>query len=62
MFEEEETDISDEEEGILQLIIQIRLYKYSDGHILKFMQKDGNRKNFLDKVNIISELVENIII
>ena len=62
MFEEEETDISDEEEGFLELIFQIRLYKYSDGHILKFMQKDGNRKNFLDKVNIISELVENIII
>ena len=61
MFEEEETDISDEEERILQLIIQIRLYKYSDGHILKLIQKDGNRKNFLDKINIISELVENII-
>ena len=62
LFEEEETDISDEEEGFLELIFQIRLYKYSDGHILKLIQKDGNRKNFLDKINIISELVENIII
>ena len=44
-----------------ELIIQIKLYQNSDGYILKFVQKGGNRKNYLDKFNSISKSIQNII-
>ena len=44
-----------------ELIIQIKLYEYSEGHILRFIHKKGNRKYFLDKFNSISKLIEMIL-
>ena len=44
-----------------QLIIYIKLFKYSEGYLLRFVQKKGNRKKFLDKFQIISKLVKNMI-
>jgi serine/threonine protein kinase len=43
------------------LKMNIKLYKYSDEYILKFIQKEGKRNQFLDKFRAISKLVENII-
>ena len=64
-FEEEEINAdNDNEEGeeeIVELTMEIRLYKLSEGHLVKFSKKNGSRKNFLDKFNVIAGLVENIV-
>ena len=54
--EEEEEEIPNNE-----LVIQFKLYKTSDEHILRLIQKEGNRKDFLKKFIDISKLVETII-
>ena len=60
--EEEETNEEKEDnEQNNELIIQIKLYENNDEFILRFSLKKGDRKNFLDKFNIISGLVKNII-
>ena len=43
------------------LKMNIKLYKYSDEYILRFIQREGKRNKFLDKFTAISNLVENII-
>ena len=44
-----------------ELTIQIKLYQCSEGYMLRFVQKGGNRKNFLDKFDSISKSIKNII-
>ena len=66
IFEEDEEDEEGEEkneniEESNDLSMQIKLYEEKDEHLLRFIKKKGNRKNFLDKYNIISKLVEYII-
>ena len=58
MAEEIKEEEEEENDG---LIIQIKLYQYSDGYILRFIQKEGDRKKFLDKFIEISKLIENLI-
>ena len=58
---EEESENEEEEEKITDLKIQIKLYKISDGHLLRFTQREGERKNFLDKYGEISKIVRNIL-
>mgnify|MGYP002626989597 CR=1 FL=1 len=58
--EDKKEEEKDNKEGN-EFTIQIKLYKYSDEYILRFIQKDGTRKNFLDKFIIISKLVKEII-
>jgi hypothetical protein len=53
-------EIKEEAEENNGLIIQIKLYQYSDGYILRFIQKEGDRKKFLDKFIEISKLIENL--
>ena len=53
-------EIKEEEEENNGLIIQIKLFQYSDGYILRFIQKEGDRKKFLDKFIEISKLIENL--
>jgi len=57
---ENEDDEDEDEEGD-DIIVQIKLYKTSDGHLLRFIKKRGNRNDFLDKFIILSKLVEEII-
>ena len=59
----EKTDDKNENEDneILKLSILVKLYKYPDGHVLRCKQKEGNRKDFLDKFEEISEFVKKII-
>ena len=59
--EEEEIKEEENEEETNELQIQFKLYKTPDGHILRLIQKDGNRKDFLEKFIAISKLVENIL-
>ena len=47
--------------GNNDLKMNIKLYKYSDEYILRFIQREGKRNKFLDKFTAISNLVENII-
>ena len=67
IFEEDEEEEEEEEEKnenieeSNDLSMQIKLYEEKDEHLLRFILKKGNRKNFLDKYNIISKLVEYII-
>ena len=42
--------------------IQITLFEsYNGGYLLRFVKKDGNEKDFLDNVEKISSLVNQII-
>ena len=50
-----------EDEEYIETTLEIKLYKYSDGHLLRFIQKEGNRKQFLDKFEIISKLVKDLV-
>ena len=59
--EEEEDEKNENIEESNDLSMQIKLYEEKDEHLLRFILKKGNRKNFLDKYNIISKLVEYII-
>ena len=58
---EEEEEKNENNEETNDLSMEIKLYEENDEHILRFILKEGNRKNFLDKYNIISKLVEDII-
>ena len=57
---ENENDEDEDEEGD-EIIVQIKLYQTSEGHLLRFIKKRGNRNDFLDKFIILSKLVEEII-
>ena len=57
---ENEDDEDEDQEGD-DIIVQIKLYQTSDGHLLRFIKKRGNRNDFLDKFIILSKLVEEII-
>ena len=52
---------NDKEVEISELQIQFKLYKTPEGHILRLIQNEGNRRDFLEKFVDISKLVENII-
>ena len=43
------------------LVIEMKFYKCSDGHLIRFVQKEGNRTNFLDKFQELSDLIREII-
>ena len=58
---EDENEDEDEDEEGNEIIVQIKLYETSDGHLLRFIKKSGNRNDFLDKFLILSKLVEEII-
>jgi serine/threonine protein kinase len=60
--EEDIEDENDDDEDNEEILMQFRLYETVDGHLLKFILKKGNRKDFLDKFEIISKLVEQILI
>ena len=64
--EEEEEEENDEEnekvdEYISYLKIKVKLYQVSDGHLLRFIQDEGNREDFLDKFGEISNFVKKLI-
>ena len=57
--EDKKDEVDNDESN--ELTMQIKLYKYFGEYILRFIQKNGTRKNFLDKFKIISKLVKEII-
>ena len=68
IFEEEENndeegnnkDDEDEEESN-EYGLMLQLYKSNDEYLLRFIQSEGKRKQFLDKYEAISKLVEDIL-
>ena len=58
---ENDNEDEDEDEEDDEIIVQIKLYETSDGYLLRFIKKRGNRNDFLDKFIILSKLVEEII-
>ena len=67
IFEEEDDNKDDdkkeknEDKIFNNLKMKIKLYKYSDGHLLNFIQVEGNRKDFLEKFIEIEKLVKIIL-
>ena len=55
---EENKDEKEEDNSYNELVIQVKLYKSSDEHILRLIQKKGNRRDFLKKFVDISKLVK----
>ena len=51
----------DEEEESSEINIQLILYKDGEEHILKFINKEGNKKIFWDKFDDIYNIVKDII-
>ena len=43
------------------LIIRIKLYQTSEGYLLRFVKKQGNKNDFIDKFETISNLAKDII-
>ena len=59
--DDDEVGVNDKIKG-KYTIIQIKLYEsYNGGYILRYVRKEGNEKNFLDKMEKISSLVKNIL-
>ena len=55
---EENKDEKEEDNSYNELVIQFKLYKSSDKHILRLIHKKGNRRDFLKKFVDISKLVK----
>ena len=51
----------DEEEESSEINMQLILYKAGEEHILKFINKEGNKKIFWDKFEVIYNIVKDII-
>ena len=54
-------DEEDEEDDINKLILRIKLYKTSEGYLLRFVKKQGDKSDFFKKFAIIKNIVEEII-
>ncbi len=51
----------DDEEESSEINMQLILYKAGEGHIIKFINKEGNKKIFWDKFDAIYNIVKDII-
>ena len=59
--ENNEDDEEEIEEENNELALKIQLYKINDEYLLSFIQRQGKRKQFLDKFEVISKIVEDIL-
>jgi len=60
-IENEEKEDDEEEDDINELILRIKLYKTSEGYLLRFVKKQGNKIDFINKFGIIKNLIKEII-
>ena len=60
-IENEEKEDDEEEDDINELILRIKLYKTSEGYLLRFVRKQGNKIDFINKFGIIKNLIKEII-
>ena len=45
----------------IKLIMRIKLYEISEGFLVRFVKKEGNKNDFINKFEAISKIVESII-
>ena len=60
-IENEEKEDDEEEDELNELILRIKLYKTSEGYLLRFVKKQGNKIDFINKFGIIKNLIKEII-
>ena len=60
-IENEEKEDDEEEDDINELILRIKLYKTSEGYLLRFVKKLGNKIDFINKFGIIKNFIKEII-
>ena len=60
-IENEEKEDDEEEDDINELILRIKLYKTSEGYLLRFVKKKGNKIDFIHKFGIIKNFIKEII-
>ena len=60
-IENEEKEDDEEEDDINELILRIKLYKTSEGYLLRFVKKQGNKIDFINKFGIIKNFIKEII-
>ena len=60
-IENDEKEDDEEEDDINELILRIKLYKTSEGYLLRFVKKQGNKIDFINKFGIIKNLIKEII-
>ena len=49
------------ENNKIKLIMRIKLYEISEGFLVRFVKKEGNKNDFINKFEAISKIVESII-
>ena len=59
--EERNNEDDEDEEESNEYGLMLQLYKSNDEYLLRFIQSEGKRKQFLDKFEAISKLVEDIL-
>ena len=59
--EEKEDEDDEEDNDINELILRIKLYKTSEGYLLRFVKKQGNKIDFINKFEIIKNFIKEII-
>ena len=59
--EERNNEDDEDEEESNEYGLMLQLYKSNDEYLLRFIQSEGKRKQFLDKYEAISKLVEDIL-
>ena len=60
----EDLEIEDDNNQIKtsnNLVMEMKFYECFDGHLIRFVQKEGNRADFLDKFQEIYNLIKDII-
>ena len=60
-IEDDDEDVDNDIKG-KDTVIQIKLYEsLNGGYLLRYVRKDGNEKDFLDKMKMISSIIKRII-
>ena len=55
-------EMEENEETQKETVIRIKLYRTSDGYLIRFVNKNGDKSDFIDKYEKISNLVKKIIV
>ena len=61
-FKEFGIEFEENEEAQKEIVIRIKLYKISEGYLIRFVNKKGDKSDFIDKYEKISTLVKQIIL
>ena len=60
-IENEEKENEEEENEENELILRIKLYKTSEGYLLRFVKKQGDKIDFIKKFELVKNFIKEII-